>query len=800
MRRVALLLGLAFAACGLRAANAIKVVATADRLSCRYACGETAEVSFEVFGTNGVRLSEGELTVSVDNFGAQRVLAPRQVDLSRENPFKVNATARQPGFLRFTVSGRGLDGPFVYGVGFDVPKIRPGTPEPEDFDAFWSAAIARYDRAYPDGPAVCLDEKLSRGEWNVWRLTFDAPGRKVYGFIAKEKALKPGRHPARVEIAAAGYGNWSQCPTLVKGHVSLKMTVYPFEPDTDLRLQAKYDELNADARRKWGVGLYAQGGIAESREAYFFYPVILACNRAVAYLAARDDVDASDITYCGASQGGGLGLAVMALSRRFRRGAVMVPALTDLLGDRACARQSGWPRLVEAQPESGRQAAERYAPYFCGVNFARRIRVPVLFLAGFADCTCAPHAVCAAYNVCPAEGKRLIDCIGMPHRVEEKYYGIVSDWLSRSPTRILRDRLREVGLGDGFAYAWSTSYTAWSPEKFDVFRQRTGVEPIFYFAEFRDIGGTSRAPEWYAWHREEFASLVKREYVRRRAVPFVTWHLHNPYVPARWNEYDVGMRYRHSCAGYPQEHRYVLREIVEGTGALCGTGRVDGVNAKAFPNPRAWLEWVLKDVAAWWRTVRDEQGRPIPIAFRFLHECDGDWFWWGRDSATPADYIAAYRFIVDVMRRELGAENVLFCYSPDKTWKSAGKEGGTGYLARYPGDDCIDIIGYDDYGIGQREVKATTLAARERMRIVSDIGLARNKICALFETGAKGAVDGFYTILHGLMTNREIHFALAATYDGACTFPASEAGRDDMRRFFRRPEVMSGDGRTFFRE
>jgi len=63
------------------------------------------------------------------------------------------------------------------------------------------------------------------------------------------------------------------------------------------------------------------------------------------------------------------------------------------------------------------------------VNFARRIHVPILFLVGFADCTCAPHAVCAAYNVCPAAGKRLVDGIGMSHHVDGKYYGIVNDWL-----------------------------------------------------------------------------------------------------------------------------------------------------------------------------------------------------------------------------------------------------------------------------------------------------------------------------------------------------------------------------------
>jgi len=155
--------GLVLVAWNLPAADVMRVVAKAGRATCRYACGEPAEVTFDVLGTNGVRLTAGEVTVSADNFGARQVVAPRTVDLVRENPFKVKATNGEPGFVRFTVSGKGLSRPFVYGVGFDVPRIRPGTPDPADFDAFWSEAIARYDREFPSGPAIRLDEKLSRG-------------------------------------------------------------------------------------------------------------------------------------------------------------------------------------------------------------------------------------------------------------------------------------------------------------------------------------------------------------------------------------------------------------------------------------------------------------------------------------------------------------------------------------------------------------------------------------------------------------------------------------------------------------
>lgn len=144
----------------------------------------------------------------------------------------------------------------------------------------------------------------------------------------------------------------------------------------------------------------------------------------------------------------------------------------------------------------------------------------------------------------------------------------------------LRSRLLEIGRGPTFVYAWSTSGGNWGGDRFDHFRRETGVSPLMYFAEFRDIGGTWYAPETYARHRAAFAETVKRQWTAHRAVPMVTWHIQNPYIPPRWKDKtyggNAGMRYRYSSPGYPQEHRYVLREIATSTGSHCGTGRIAG--------------------------------------------------------------------------------------------------------------------------------------------------------------------------------------------------------------------------------
>lgn len=82
-------------------------------------------------------------------------------------------------------------------------------------------------------------------------------------------------------------------------------------------------------------------------------------------------------------------------------------------------------------------------------------------------------------------------------------------------------------------------------------------------------------------------------------------------------------------------------------------------------------------------------GHEVPIIFRPFHEMNGDWFWWGR--ASPDDYKALWRFTVEYLRDEKGLDNLLYAYAPDLF------DSRSEYLAHYPGDEYVDVLGYDDY-------------------------------------------------------------------------------------------------------
>ena len=198
-------------------------------------------------------------------------------------------------------------------------------------------------------------------------------------------------------------------------------------------MESKYKMMNAELQAKYGASSYNHAGIANSREEYFFYPVILGINRAIDWLAARPDVDRSRFRYQGTSQGGGFGFYLCGLNRAFTRSAFYVPAITDTMGYLK-GRESGWPKIVEnnSSSRSRRMTAEKWAPYFDGANFASRIKCPVRIAVGFSDTTCPPCAVYAAYNEIKVEDKGIVNGIGMTHSCSRRFYEELGYWVKQS--------------------------------------------------------------------------------------------------------------------------------------------------------------------------------------------------------------------------------------------------------------------------------------------------------------------------------------------------------------------------------
>ncbi|WP_141395855.1 glycoside hydrolase family 26 protein [Sphingomonas spermidinifaciens] len=141
----------------------------------------------------------------------------------------------------------------------------------------------------------------------------------------------------------------------------------------------------------------------------------------------------------------------------------------------------------------------------------------------------------------------------------------------------------------------------------------------------------------------------------------------------------------------------------------------------------------LDAAAEFLASLKAADGTPIPVIFRPWHEHSGSWFWWGRDHATAAEFKALWRMTVTHLRDRRGLRNLLYAYSTD-VFDSA-----IDYLERYPGDDVIDVLGYDDY----HSIKsaATRDVFANRLRTLVRLARERGKVAALTETGLEAIPD-----------------------------------------------------------
>ena len=193
---------------------------------------------------------------------------------------------------------------------------------------------------------------------------------------------------------------------------------------------------------------------------------------------------------------------------------------------------------------------------------------------------------------------------------------------------------------------------------------------------------------------------------RRGGINAISWHPVNP--SSRGNSWDVSTA--------------PLRQLASDK-ALADT--LD-----------TWISRAARFIAS----LKDADGNPIPVIFRPWHENSGSWFWWGKDSATPEEYIDLWKRT----RRGFdaaGVDNVLWAYSPDKDLTREE------YFATYPGDDYVDILGTDIYHFdGEKGVEQYTGRIRSQLPFVVDEARKRGKIAAFTETGLEGLeIADWYT-------------------------------------------------------
>lgn len=792
---------------------------TADRPDCIYRCGETASFTVKVLSTNGMERVPENAVARLDNFGP-RVLAEVPFDAAATGAvFTVSGTLEEPGFLRLSLpwTEKPFKDPAAFSVGFEPEKIRKGSPSPEDFDEFWAEARARLAREVPLDARMERVVERSTDKFDFYRISFATFGRRVHGYMSVPADKSKAPFPVDVDVYAAGFGDWTNDMQGDSHSIRVQFGVYPFAPDwrwKEMGLDAAFNDMEAGLKARYGVQRYCQAGISESREEYFFYPVLLGLDRAIDWIAALPEVDRSRIRYQGTSQGGGIGLWLCGLNHAFTRAAFYVPALTDTMGYLA-GRESGWPKIVEnnsGTPER-RAGAEKWAPYFDAANFASRIRCPVRIAVGFSDTICPPCAIYAAYNEIKVADKAIANGIGMTHSCSGRFYDELGKWVRRDGAAArLKARLLEIGKSPRYCWAWTypwIDHKDWSGDMRFVVESDGAFMPkpleevsleceyqtysggqraLLNYADLASIAGTWHSDRYYAVNRAGLAAAAKKQWREFGGVMVFGWHMDHPYCTNGHNQAS----YRFKSEGVNSN---VVRQILDGTGGPCGNGCV-GQKREPFATPREWFLASLDEVALFFNTLVDEEtGGKIPVILRYPHEMDGNWFWWGRGWCEPDEYRRLCRLEANYLReRCLG--QILFAYTPDRTWRDFGEEGGDGntFLAYYPGDGYVDIIGIDDYTIGHGDDAYAELALAEtvcRLRQMTAFAKERGHVVAISESGGKDKRYDFWTFLHRAATADGVECAFVNTWAGTCgTTPETPEEAEDQRIFANGPSVI----------
>jgi len=301
-------------------------------------------------------------------------------------------------------------------------------------------------------------------------------------------------------------------------------------------------------------------------------------------------------------------------------------------------------------------------------------------------------------------------------------------------------------------------------------KKTTGSDPgllgsDFMFITDDDNAGTS--DNWY-FQQEEIIKSDAAEAYNKGMVNVFVWHLREPYEGEEF--------YTSEMTTFQKNNAF--------KSLLVGGGNHEYYKAK------------LDKVADVANTMVGSDGKLVPFIFRPFHEFDGDWFWWGAPYCTPQEFIELWRFTVEYLRDTKGVNNMLFAYSPDKNYNSEGQ-----YLSRYPGDNYVDVLGMDNYGDVDSVNQMDLDNANTKLKIISDLAIAKVKIAALTETcyfvtpGQNSPIPNFYAQnLYNVMTNNDVELAFMMFWsnkqDTYCIPTPGLTSTPDFMEFIQKPEVL----------
>lgn len=150
----------------------------------------------------------------------------------------------------------------------------------------------------------------------------------------------------------------------------------------------------------------------------------------------------------------------------------------------------------------------------------------------------------------------------------------------------------------------------------------------------------------------------------------------------------------------------------------------------------------LDSLAYFFKSLKDEKGKPIGVLFRPFHEFQWGHFWWSMKYCKDKLFVELWRYTVDYLRNK-GVKNLLYVFSPSTDFHSP-KE----YLLGYPGNKYVDVLTCELYhyqmspNLSVGNARRDFIARMQRyLSILDGLSKARRKLYAISETGIRYGKD-----------------------------------------------------------
>lgn len=207
-----------------------------------------------------------------------------------------------------------------------------------------------------------------------------------------------------------------------------------------------------------------------------------------------------------------------------------------------------------------------------------------------------------------------------------------------------------------------------------------------------------------------------------------------------------------------------------------------------------YLAWLDK-VAGFMLSLKGNNEELIPVLFRPFHELTGNWFWWTSNTCTPEEFIQLWQYTIGYLRDTKQVHNLLYVYN------TASFNSRSQFLERYPGNDYVDVISFDDYQRGDPSKDNSFVKALDfKLNILDSVAAELGKLPALGETGyeaipypewwtntlwkAIAPHQLSYVLLwrnHGLQPNGHMHYYVP--YEG-------QVSAADFKKFYELDKIL----------